>query len=537
MGGPFPSPRTPGPGRTLAVSALAAGVLLALRGAQLLSLAPLLYDPEFLQFAGLAVELEGEAGWLDIGLRGVLRDHIYMDFAQGTAWIAVGTALLAPVAGLNVWSLHAVTILSEAAAVALLAALLFRLGGARATALGLAPWLLAPAFAVFWQLLPFGNHTEFLALPLAVALCLTARGRRRPPAWPWFAAALLLAAGVFLYRGNLAAVAALAATALWSRSPGTAALGVGAAASALAIAFGALVAVYGIDIVGGWPDDDTLLPRVASEVSRLSVARDLPHGFPGVPSALGTSLPTLIALGIALAAALAAAIPRPATGDVGLHARRFVALWAAASVAATLVDGDPQPVHRLNALYALLASAALLLSRPVPAPVRRGAVALLLLLAAGGAWDAVGTIHPVAWRTSAGYEGVELWRELRLRRVDPDDLPHWRRLITAGRASPDVGRATHHVEGCSEPLRERLFGPPAAPTASECGCAEPGALGRFLTRDLDADPTADLAAVGRGAWVFCDRDLEALDRALEGMDDRSREALLAGARDEAGRAP
>ncbi len=522
-----------GPWPTLAFAALAAGLLLALRLVQLLSLAPLLYDPEFLQFAKLALDLQGEPDWFDIGLRGLFRDYIYMEFAQGTAWIAAGTALLAPVTGLSVWSMHGVAMLSEAAAVAALAALLFRLGGRRAAALGLAPWLLAPGFAVVWQLLPFGNHTEFLALPLAVALCLSAQGVRRPPAWPWLASAVLLAGAVFLYRGNLAAVVALAGTALWSRAPGTAALGVAAALGAIVVAVAALVGIYGVDIVVGWPPDDTLLPRFGAETSLLASLRALPQTFPGAPAALGSSLPMLLVLATALLLALATAARRVGNADGGLHARRFVALWAAGSLAAMLLDGDPQPVHRLNALYALLATAALLGSRALPAAIRRVGAVLLVILAVAGLWDAVGTVHPAAWRVVREYEGIELWRELRLRRVDPDDLPHWRRIIDQGRATPDMGRATHHVEGCRPPLRERLFGPPPAPRASECGCDEPGELGRFLAGELAADPPVSTEDVGRGAWVFCGRDLDVLDRALEGMDAGDKESLLAGARDEA----
>jgi len=241
----------------------------------------------------------------------------------------------------------------------------------------------------------------------------------------------------------------------------------------------------------------------------------------------------LLVLATALLLALATAARRVGNADGGLHARRFVALWAAGSLAAMLLDGDPQPVHRLNALYALLATAALLGSRALPAAIRRVGAVLLVILAVAGLWDAVGTVHPAAWRVVREYEGIELWRELRLRRVDPDDLPHWRRIIDQGRATPDMGRATHHVEGCRPPLRERLFGPPPAPRASECGCDEPGELGRFLAGELAADPPVSTEDVGRGAWVFCGRDLDVLDRALEGMDAGDKESLLAGARDEA----
>ncbi len=527
--------RAPGLPRTLAVAVAAVGVLLSLRTAQLLGLAPLLYDPEFLQFSRLATDLQGELGWFDLGLRGILRDYIYMEFAQGTAWIAVGTALLSPILGLNVWSMHAVTVLSEAAAVGVLALLLQRLGGIRAAILGLLPWILAPSFAVTWQLLPFGNHTEFLVFPLLAALVLTAGGRARQPLWPWLVAGGVLGIAVVAYRGNLPAVGALAGVALWSRSRRPVLAGLAGSVGALLLALGFLVWVYGGEIVTGWPADDTLLPRVGGDTSLLSLVRGLPRAFPGAPAALGTALPYLLLLGLGVGLSAVVASRRAGTPDAGVHARRFVVLWALGTIAAILLDGDPQPVHRLHGLYAMLAASALLSTAAAPPKLRTVGVGLALLLGMAGLIDAWGTLHPRAWRAGASYEGIELWQELRLRRVDGDDLAHFQRVVDEGRASPDVGRATHHVEGCSEPLRERLLGPAPDPLASECGCAEPGALGHFLTRNLGADPPTSLPDVGRGAWIFCDRDLGVLERALEGMDESTRQALIDGARDEARR--
>lgn len=527
--------RTAGPWRALAVAAAAVVALLALRTAQLLGLAPLLYDPEFLQFSRLATDLQGELGWLDLGPRGILRDYIYMEFAQGTAWIAVGTALLSPILGVSVWSMHAVALLSEAAAVGVFALLLIRLGGIRAAAIGLLPWLLAPRFAVTWQLLPFGNHTEFLVFPLLVALLLTSRGRVREPLWPWVVSAGLLGIAVVAYRGNLPAVLALAGTALWSGSRRSILAGLGGVAAALLLACGFLVWVYGGEIVSGWPADDTLLPRIGGDTSVGALLGGLPRAFPGAPAVLGTALPYLALLALGLALSLGVIVRTRDARDRGLHARRFAVLWAFATAAATLLDGDPQPVHRLNALYAMLTATALLTATGVPSVARHVGTALLLVLGLAGLIDATGTIHPGAWRAGATYEGVELWQELRLRRVDGDDLPHFQRLVDEGRASRDAGRATHHVEGCSEPLRERLFGPAPAPLVSECSCEEDGALGRFLARDLAADPPASLEEVGRGVWIFCDRDLGATERALQGMDDETVGALMDGARDEASR--
>lgn len=198
---------------------LAVRVLAALRTMQLLSVAPMLHDVEWLQFANLAQVLASGRLDLLVNPQELFPHYTYMDFAQGTVAVGIVTWLLSPILGITSWTLQASSMLAEALAVAILAAPLVVVTPSRwKVALGLAPWILAPGFAVVWQMLPFGNHTELLWVPLGIALFLAWRPPEHRPLWQLALPLALLTAGTFCYRGVLTAVGALALCGLWSRS-------------------------------------------------------------------------------------------------------------------------------------------------------------------------------------------------------------------------------------------------------------------------------------------------------------------------------
>ena len=160
------------PGRLLFIVTFLAVVatLSGLRALQLLSYAPALCNPEFLFNGRLMLEAHEATSSLQYIRTQSLSGLVYLPTQQGTLAIQLAAAALSTVTGPNVWTLHGTTILAELLAVALLLVFLLRQLGPRAAMIGALPWLFPPGPVVVWQLLPFGNHTEFLAIPLAIAL-------------------------------------------------------------------------------------------------------------------------------------------------------------------------------------------------------------------------------------------------------------------------------------------------------------------------------------------------------------------------------
>ncbi len=511
--------------------ALALTVLLILRGAQWLSIAPLLHDPEWLQFADLARVLQ--AGELERLLPGQLfPQHSYMPFSQGVAILSLFAWFLSPLLGVSSWALQACSLLAEALAVALLAALL-SITHSRSSwrALALAPWLLAPGFAVVWQILPFGNHTELQWVPLAVALFIVWSPPDRRPWWHLTFPLVVLAFGLFCYRGTLPVLVAFVLWGAWSGSRrlllGSFAVG----GLTLALVTVSLLGIYG----GGFlenPDRFLLAHELGASfgVAAPIIGED-PFLFPTAPRDL-PSWPYLALLLVALPLALFGCFraPRGPSSPDG-QVRRFVLLWASLAFLACALDSFPRQPHCLPALYALLVNAGLLLGAGVPRAVRWAGGVIVGLLAAAGLRDGVATIHPDAWRDALRYEGVALYEQLDVRAVDGDDWPWFQRLVDEGRTHPHVGVVTHAF--CNHGLRDRVFLPHPEPSASRCGCEEAGWVGRVLQEAIERGPQADPFQAGRGAWIYCGRDLGDLERGLEGMPAELFEEVMAGARHEA----
>ncbi len=511
--------------------ALAVITLAALRTMQLLSVAPLLHDPEFLQFARLAQDLASGRTDLLLDPLELFPHYTYMAFAQGTVVVGVVTWLLSPLLGVSSWSLQASSLLAEALAVGLLAALLVvsTTGRLRIVA-GLAPWLLAPGFAVIWQMLPFGNHTELLWVPIGIALFLAWRPPEQRAWWHWWLPLALLTWGVFCYRGTIIAIGALVLCGIWSRSKRFALGGLVVAGVAMAILTVMLLWLYG-DLVLERPGHVLLALRTESTLgSAAPLIGDEPFTFPTAPRDL-PQWPYLSLLLLGLFLALVSC-RNPARIQVtpALHARRFVALWALLAFGAALLDTYHREPHCLPALYALLVCAAMSQTDGVSKPLQGAGAVILALLAIAGARDGLATIHPSVWSRTLGYEGVTLHQQLDLRSLDLDDLPWFQRIVEQGRANPHVGVATHSF--CTHELRERTGLPHPQPHVSVCGCERPGELGGILQRFIEGPPHAEPSEVGRGVWIFCNRDMDAVHNALEGLPEPIRDEMLAGARKE-----
>ena len=532
-GAPHPSVEAIG-SRPWVLVSITLMVLLLLRTVQLLSVAVLLYEAEHAQFARLAAELEaGQA--LPNAIH--LLDYAYQPYAQGTLWIVVGAALLAPVFGASVWGLHAVTILSELAAVALLLVLLLRLMGPKRAMLGAVPWVLAPGVAVVWQLLPFGNHTEFLFVPLLLALFLTGRDPSKRPVWHWAGPALVLSFGVIAYRANLTVLVAFVLATLVGGSRRTALAGLGSGLAALALALCFFAWGYGPASL----TDSGMLFTPWVEPSSSTVLESLGRWlvvFPGwrlLPWAAPSAALLLAGLGLgAYRVFQSRSVSSPEAA-----ALRFAIAWALVAFGASLLEnreGGGETQHMMPLLYALLLSLAVLQARHQVRWIRRAASGSLVLFSLAGLVDAAELVQPSAWGMSLQeYRGVDYFAGMQVEWLGADDLRYYYRLLSEGRAGQDVGFASSQGDLCWGSLRQAGREMSIDPWRNLCRCDESGVLGSRLEDVLSEGRDLDLSEVGRGAWIVCDRDLEALERTLSGAALATREVVLTAARDEARR--
>ena len=272
-------------------------LLLVLRGCQLLGLGPLLFDWEFVQLGRLAVEVDAGTTAVSDLWKNPSR-YIYMPHAQGTLLPIGGAALISSFLGASIWALHATSVLPEALALGLLLTLIWRrTGSAGLVALAGLGWMMAPRLAVIWHLYPFGNHTEFLWVPLATALSLDLQpSSRRGRVGIALAQVAVIALGFVAYRGNLVTVGTFGLTLLACR--GWRGIGEGLRIL-LPSSFVALGLIYSLTDPAAWTHLDHIrgaligAPQVdpsdwSSRPGRLG------RLLPAAPSDLGLRWPSLL---------------------------------------------------------------------------------------------------------------------------------------------------------------------------------------------------------------------------------------------------
>lgn len=492
-------------------------LLVVLRVLQLHHVEPLLYSPELYGLAALAQDRA--AGVLPAG-RGpaeFVAAYQYGHFAQGTLLVQ------GLVAAFGLGSFHFVAIGFEAVTVLLAGALAQRIGGPRGLALGLLPWLLPPAFVVGWQLMPYGNHTEFLGFGLALGLLLLQpmaswRPRR------WAGAVALLAVGFVLYRLNAVLFVGFAATALAQGSR----RGLLATAAAGALAGGVLVGLW-----AAWPGtsaDETLLSLVAPRAAPRSFGEagfapgwvwsqwGAPRGFAG-----GLAWP----LGIAVAAGAGLAGVRASEELRGIGA--FAAGWATAGILAPLLWAPPHAEYLLPGLYGILVLTLLGTSPSAPSRVRSVVGVGIAVAALAGIVDGARLLGP----GPVGYDGPGFERALAVENLDGDEVPYFADLLQGGRGDRWVGRATATWKvGClPQPLRHATPELPA-PAASRCDGWPPGTLGAHIASRGELPHPPELRSIGRGAWIVCQRDTDRVRAAAQGLPPAAMEEIVRGARAE-----
>ncbi len=526
---PFPSPRA---ARVAAV--LGPAVLgLALHAAMLRSVAAQLYSGEAAGVGRLQWELtQGTFAW--DGLARFVLDHTYQYFAQGTAALQAVAFLLSPLLGHTLVAQHAAALVLQACGVMAFAAALLRVTSPGVAALGALVLVLPPTFVATFGLMPYGNHTEFLWVPLLLALAVAAPPERRT--WPAAAAlGAFMALGQVLYRlDGLASVAALVVLA-WGRDRRSWGIALLAGASGLlvsALAFRPLgLSPLGMnpEALGSFPSPR---PQLDALLANLTFA--LQRGIPTLP--LGPDGGALHRGLLLVAAGLAAAAWRPGSPGPHRDLSRFASLWAALALAAPVVTNNPFPRYFVHAFVALSLCLVLQLGGP-RAGLRRAALAAVVLLALAGAVRAVPFVAPSTW--DRPMPDHALWFALEVDALDADEQPFYARILREGRGSPWVGRSSHHSSNLCP--RWPGTGPEApAPTADHCAGWQPGELATVVAdvvrRTTPETRQAALEDLGRGAWIRSNRDLLRTARAVEGAEAAAVEAVLRGARDEARRA-
>jgi len=533
----------------------ASSVLLLLRCLQLRTTAHRLYDSEWVRFITFSEHLS--AGIVETqNLELFMKTYQHQNASQGVAAVQIGAAFLGTVFGPTMWSLHGVTMLAEALLVLELALLLRCLGGRKIAALALAPVVLVPSFVVTWQLLPFGNHTEFFFLPSLLALFLVGRAVHERPLWHWLLPIVVVAVGFFLYRVLLAPALAFAAVCLlFSRGRGRA-LGPLAVALGLAAAVGLLALAFGRDTFTPLLGNLSLLaPRM--ELSADALVKQLSGGWlralPRAPrsSALGYLYPALLLLGPLLLTLLAVVRRKDLREPVLVT---FAIGWAVLGLLMPSLSSDFRPEYLLTGVYGLLLCWALVVVLPWGTGWPRWLLAGVLALSLLGGLDSSRYVRPGVWEATADYEAVAFWRELGLRWVDSDDVPYFARILAEGRAHLAMSFGGGDMVNCKSDTSDAAGRVPGGRIAGlqegHCTGWGPGELAaQILAYKQDYSPETPLTgldtgymhpggkfdpdAVGRGAWILCNRDLSRLTAALEGLPAEQQELILAGARAEA----
>ncbi len=515
-------------------------LVLVLRYLQVRSSAHILYAGEFAGIARLFQWLnEGTFTWS--GLPQFVHATTYQWFAQGTSFLQVVALLLEPIFGRTLWGHWGAAAVLEAAGVLLFAATVTRISS---PALGLLAGLavaLPPNGVLSWNLMPYGNHNEFLWVPLGIAFWLAGRApedrRRREYVLP----VLLLAAGIVLYRANVFPAVAAVAVLAWPASGRSLGRGVSFGLAVGLLASGAFV-YLGLTPMGtmhegglaSFPDPSTSLSSAAHGLHTAWI-KELPvftQLFEGRAHRL------LLVLGV-LGAGLAG-VSRTSPSDPRKRVALFAALWGAMALGVPALTDHAIGRYFVPGWYAATLALATLLAA-TSSVLRRGAVALFVAFVLLGGAAAAPWIDRATWSQTERLRAIPLWTELEVNCLDLDELPFYNRILEEGRATSWVGFSSHHYSWLCPAHPGAGMGDRPAPTADGCSGWPEGGLARVLDgiqshleRDVRGRDRA-LQDIGRGAWIRSNRRLQAVELALQGAPPELAGPVLAGARDEASR--
>ena len=384
-----------------------------------------------------------------------------------------------------------------------------------------------------WQMLPFGNHTEFLWIPLALALLFDIRQKS---SFDSNAVALgmtlLLGFGFVAYRGVAAALVAVAVTLVLTQ-------GLRGVRRAAAILVGASFLVF-------WLLDGFVKPEQWQD---LQLMRDILVGAPVVapdpwgtrvsrflirlPSApLNGSVPWLY-LGIlgaanigALGLLLRGRIPAPPPTGIAAPAEAngrpaalvFLVLWALVASGMTIAGDARYDQYFIQPFYALLA-VTLLLPTLVRsgAWLRRGALCCVVLLGVLGTAEGVEMLRPSAWEANSDYRGLRLWGQFQMTSLDEDDIPYWNQIAGSTQFNHFAGQGFPRTEHCQPSLRMGSGETIPEPGSNRCSCWPEGEFAVHLEQRLEEYAELPVNQLAVGAWIGCNRNEEAMTAAMRGL--------------------
>jgi hypothetical protein len=457
-------------------------VLVAVRVALLLSILPELHQEEFTRLGRLALDLEDGTAVL-WGPAAFRQAYQYGFHAEGTMATAIVTALLSLPLGANGWALYGSTIFFEVVLALFAGVLLLKTTDWWLALIALLPLLHPPMLVATQQLSPSGNHTEFLWIPMAIALFLAVRDTQERPWWHWLAPAALLAAGVVLYRLNIACATGLLLAVLARGTRRTALLGVAA------LLLGVLAARQIGGQAGGF---GYMLDGLSFE--RLAPGPLADWAWTYVPvTETRWGRPFRVCLAVLLGVGLVSLI-RPGRFRVPAG---FALGWAGGVLGALILLDQPVYRYHVALLYAVLLCGWIGLAS-LPGWWRAAPAVALALLGLFGVSEQMTHQRPGAWSEHAAIDSLALGQRLGVYRIKVDQLPYYQRMLDEGRWNMAVGVMPYPLEQDEEQVHEFPAGTVADAVSH---------LRQIFERE---GPPVDLQFehAGRGAWISGGRDLE-----------------------------
>ncbi|KKR86433.1 MAG: hypothetical protein UU48_C0004G0036 [Candidatus Uhrbacteria bacterium GW2011_GWF2_41_16] len=537
-------------------------ILVMLRVLQLLSYAPMLYGWEFAQFGQLAFDIS--QGHVDPApsIGAFLARYQYGSFAQGTLVPVFGAVVFSWLGfGPTIWALHAVAITSEVFTfVLVLVFVTNQIKNKTLCLLAAALWIFGSTFTTAWQLMPYGNHTGFLWIPILLVIFLIKDPNERP--WfEWVYPMVIVAIGYMMYRLNLAAI--LAFGGVLFLHPGQRAKTGGI----VSVLFGLLIAIFTLWALGLLGNTNASLDHRRSLLPWINPANmknELPFVWvklwwllPTAPQELGgmwqTAYKTILLASIPIGLVLSFG----KTGSKNIL--RFPILWACFALIPLMISDVYVQRYYLNGYYALILGWIGILANIHFSNIRPVIVACAVFLIGCGIWDNAAMVRPEGFVTSLHYDGFRLWRLLGLHDIDPDEIPFYNRLMKEGNVNQWIMAAStskgscygepmivlrhkpmepeSHLSGLPIPLANAIrggMGRVPAPNANLFSGWSTGGLTRAIEQarqEFPNDPP-DLEAIGRGAWIVCERSFSCLETALEKLPTDQANLVMNGAKKE-----
>lgn len=465
-----------------------------LRAAQVLSITESPWDSEFHALGTLALDLE--AGTAALWPPDFVGRYFY---TQPSSLVTQAVnAALSWVFGVGSYTLRSTSILAELVCVGLLSAVLVRRTRGPIVLVAMLPWLLPHAFARGFLLAPYGNHTEFVWVAVALLGAALHAPLELPRLRSWWPVPALAVIGFGLYPPLLPAI--LAAGEVWMNRRRRAGLPIrGLLVSSLgAVAIGG---VLGMWMLSAWlPDLPQARAQLQPDAVRGAWGDMLPTVFLENLPPLGLTQSWLHGAAVTLAAATALVPGRAHERSRAFAA--FAVLWFVGAFALGLLSTPYAPRYLLNAYFATLLCASVAAAAP-PSLWKLPGLALCGALAWTLADDNLDAVDPAVWEETRHADTLSSSARLGVLCGVPGDLPYQADLLRRRHGQPPI-----------------LTLPRPQDPRQACGdvhSIQRENLDRVQSGLPGLDPSereAALQAMGAEAWISHGRSLEALEESL-----------------------